>query len=187
MANGTLALELALHSLGIGDGDEVIVPARTFIATAAAVALQGARPVVADVDPASQNLTPDTVAAVLSHRTKAIIPVHLSGWPADMEPLMAFAREHGLKVIEDCAQAHGATDHGRPVGGIGHVGCFSFCQDKIITTGGEGGMIVTNDAALFRRMWSRRDARQGLRPRHGRQRRDRFSSGWRIPSAATHA
>jgi dTDP-4-amino-4,6-dideoxygalactose transaminase len=157
LANGTLALELALYGLGIGPGDEVIVPARTFVATASAVVARGATPVVADVDPASQNLTAKTVAAVLSPRTKAIIPVHLAGWPVDMAPLMALAQQRGLKVIEDCAQAHGATDRGKAVGGIGHVGCFSFCQDKIISTGGEGGMVVTGDTALYEKMWSYRD------------------------------
>jgi dTDP-4-amino-4,6-dideoxygalactose transaminase len=157
VANGTLALELALYALGIGPGDEVIVPARTFVATAAVVVQRGAVPVVADIDPLSQNLTVETVAAALSPRTKAVIPVHLAGWPVDMAPLMAFAKEQGFKVIEDCAQAHGATDRGRPVGGIGDIGCFSFCQDKIITTGGEGGMVVTNDTAAFQRMWSFRD------------------------------
>lgn len=157
VANGTLALELALAALEIGPGDEVIVPARTFIATAAAVALRGARPVIADVDPASGNLTAATVEAVLGPAVRAIIPVHLAGWPADMAPIMDLARTRGLAVIEDCAQAHGARDRDRPVGGIGHVGCFSFCQDKIISTGGEGGLIVTSDEALYRRMWSLRD------------------------------
>ena len=157
VANGTLALDLALHGLGIGPGDEVIVPARTFIATAAAVALRGATPVVADIDPVSQNLTVEGVAGALSPRTKAVIPVHLAGWPVDMTSMMAFATAQGFKVVEDCAQAHGATHHNRPVGGIGHVGCFSFCQDKIISTGGEGGMVVTDDTALHKRMWAFRD------------------------------
>jgi dTDP-4-amino-4,6-dideoxygalactose transaminase len=157
VANGTVALEMALHALGIGPGDEVVVPARTFIATAAAVALRGARPVVADIDPTSQNLTPETIAQVLSPRTKAVIVVHLAGWPADMTALTAFAATQKFKIIEDCAQAHGATEHGRPVGGIGHIGCFSFCQDKIISTGGEGGMIVTGDTALYKKMWAIRD------------------------------
>lgn len=157
VANGTGALELALHGLAIGPGDEVVVPARTFIATAGAVALRGATPVVADIDPASQNLTVETVSAVLSSRTRAIIPVHLAGWPADMPSLMELARQNDLLVIEDCAQAHGATVDERPVGSFGDVGCFSFCQDKIITTGGEGGMVVTDNKKIFRRMWSRRD------------------------------
>lgn len=157
VANGTAALELALYGLGIGPGDEVVVPARTFIATAAAVALCGARPIVADIDPRSQNLTAETVAKALTPRTKAIIPVHLAGWPVDMTSLMTLARQHNLMVVEDCAQAHGATIDDKPVGSFGHIGCFSFCQDKIISTGGEGGMVVTNDKAAYQRMWSRRD------------------------------
>ncbi len=157
VANGTAALELALYGLGIGAGDEVVVPARTFIATAAAVALCGARPIVADIDPLSQNMTAETVAKVLTSRTKAIIPVHLAGWPADMPSLMTLAGQHNLTVVEDCAQAHGAMIDGKPVGSFGHIGCFSFCQDKIISTGGEGGMVVTNDTAAYQRMWSRRD------------------------------
>ncbi|MCB2108137.1 MAG: aminotransferase class I/II-fold pyridoxal phosphate-dependent enzyme, partial [Rhodobacteraceae bacterium] len=142
VANGTMALELALSALGLGPGDEVVVPARTFIATAAAVATRKATPVIADIDRDTQTLSAATVEPVLSPRTKAIIPVHLAGRPADMDPLMALAQKHGIAVIEDCAQAHGASDRGRPVGGIGTIGCFSFCQDKIISTGGEGGMIV---------------------------------------------
>ncbi len=157
VANGTLALELALYGLGIGPGDDVLVPARTFVATASAAVARGARPIVCDVDPVSQNMTAETAQAALTPRTKAIIVVHLAGWPADMEMLTAFARQYGLKVIEDCAQAHGAKDNGAPVGSLGDIGCFSFCQDKIITTGGEGGMVVTNDTAAFKRMWSYRD------------------------------
>ncbi|MHB1207233.1 MAG: DegT/DnrJ/EryC1/StrS family aminotransferase [Rhodospirillaceae bacterium] len=157
VANGTVALELALYGLDIGPGDDVLVPARTFFATASAVVARGARPVVCDVDPVSQNLTAEAAALALTPRTKAIIVVHLAGWPADMEMIMAFAGQYGLKVIEDCAQAHGASDRGRPVGGIGHMGCFSFCQDKIITTGGEGGLVLTNDSDAYRKMWSYRD------------------------------
>jgi dTDP-4-amino-4,6-dideoxygalactose transaminase len=157
VANGTVALELALYGLGIGPGDDVLVPARTFFATASAVVQRGARPVVCDVDPISQNLSAATAALALTPRTKAIIVVHLAGWPAEMDLIMAFANQHGLKVIEDCAQAHGATDHGKPVGSIGHVGCFSFCQDKIITTGGEGGLVLTDDSEIYRKMWSFRD------------------------------
>ena len=145
VANGTVALELALHALGIGAGDEVIVPSRTFIASASCVVMRGARPVIADVDATSQNLTAETIRPLLSARTKAIIAVHLAGWPSDMDSIVALAREHGIKVIEDCAQAHGATYKGRPVGSLGDAATFSFCQDKIMTTGGEGGMLTTND------------------------------------------
>jgi dTDP-4-amino-4,6-dideoxygalactose transaminase len=157
LANGTVALELALQVLGIGPGDEVVVTPRSFVASAAVVALRGAQPVFAEVDPDSQNVTPATVRAVLSSRTKAIIAVHLAGWPCDMEGLLALARSHDLRLIEDCAQAHGATFHGRPVGSFGHVAAFSFCQDKIMTTGGEGGLLTTDDERLWRTAWSYKD------------------------------
>ena len=157
LANGTLALDVALKALGIGPGDEVVVTPRTFIASISCVVNAGATPVFADVEADSGNLSARTIAAVLSPRTKAVICVHLAGWPCDMDPIMALAEQHGLKVIEDCAQAHGATYKGRSVGSIGHVGAWSFCQDKIMTTGGEGGMVTTNDEALWRGMWSFKD------------------------------
>lgn len=157
LANGTLALDVALKALGIGPGDEVVVTPRTFIASVSCVVNAGATPVFADVDADSGNLTAETIAAVLTPRTKAVICVHLAGWPCDMDPIMALAAERGLKVIEDCAQAHGARYKGRSVGGIGHVGAWSFCQDKIMTTGGEGGMVTTNDETLWRAMWSYKD------------------------------
>lgn len=157
VGNGTLALDLALRGLAIGPGDEVVVTPRTFLASVSCVVNAGAVPVFADIDPDSGNITADTIAAVLSERTKAIIPVHLAGWPCDMDPIMALAEQHGLKVIEDCAQAHGARYKGRSVGSIGHVGAWSFCQDKIITTGGEGGMVTTDDEAVWSRMWSFKD------------------------------
>lgn len=157
LANGTVALELALHSLGIGSGDEVIVTPRTFIASASCCVMRGAIPVLADVDPASQNFTAETIRPCITNRTKAIICVHLAGWPCDMDPIIGLAREHGLKVIEDCAQAHGATYKRRPVGSLGDVAAFSFCQDKIMTTGGEGGMLTTNDEALWRKAWEFKD------------------------------
>lgn len=157
LANGTVALELALRSLGIGPGDEVVVTPRTFLASASCVVACGARPVFADVDPNSQNITAETIQSVLSARTKAVIAVHLAGWPCDMEPILALCRSRGLKLIEDCAQAHGATYLGRPVGSFGDASAFSFCQDKIMTTAGEGGMLVTNDAALWSRAWSYKD------------------------------
>ncbi|MGH8671302.1 MAG: DegT/DnrJ/EryC1/StrS family aminotransferase, partial [Burkholderiales bacterium] len=121
LANGTVALELALHALGIGPGDEVIVPSRTFIASASCVVARGARPVIADVDPVSQNLTAETIRAVLTAKTKALIAVHLAGWPCDMESILRLAKENRLRVVEDCAQAHGATYKGRLVGGFGDV------------------------------------------------------------------
>jgi len=157
LANGTLALEVALKVLGIGPGDEVVVTPRTFIASASCVVAMGAVPVFADVDGDTQNITADTVAQVLTPRTKAVICVHLAGMPCDMDPIMDLARERGLLVIEDCAQAHGARYKGRPVGSVGHVGAWSFCQDKIMTTGGEGGMVTTNDRALRDAMWAYKD------------------------------
>ena len=144
VGNGTLALDLALKGLSIGVGDEVVVTPRTFLASATAVINSGATPVFADVDPETQNITPATVAAVLTPKTRAVVCVHLAGWPCDMDGMMALAAEHGLYVIEDCAQAHGATYKGKPVGGLGHVGCWSFCQDKIMSTGGEGGMVTVS-------------------------------------------
>ncbi|MDN5843867.1 MAG: DegT/DnrJ/EryC1/StrS aminotransferase family protein [Alcaligenaceae bacterium] len=157
LANGTVALDLALAGLGIGDGDEVVVTPRTFLASVSCVVNAGATPVFADVDPDSQCITAESIGAVLTPRTRAVICVHLAGWPCDMDPIMDLAREHGLYVIEDCAQAHGAHYKGRPVGSIGHVGAWSFCQDKIMTTGGEGGMVTTNDEALWKRMWAYKD------------------------------
>ena len=157
LANGTVALELALYALGIGPGDEVITTSRTFIASASCIVMRGATPVIVDVDPDSQNLTAETIRPLITPRTKAIIAVHLAGWPCDMEPIMALANEHGLKVIEDCAQCHGALYKGRPVGSLGHIAAFSFCQDKIMTTGGEGGMLVTDDTALWEKAWAFKD------------------------------
>ena len=157
LANGTVALDLALKALGIGAGDEVIVTSRTFLASVSSIVNAGAVPVFADVDLDSQNFTAETIKPVLTPRTKALICVHLAGWPCDMDPIMAMANEHGLKVIEDCAQAHGAYYKGRPVGSIGHVGAWSFCQDKIMTTGGEGGMVTTNDRQLWAEMWAYKD------------------------------
>src|SRR5690606_35667250 len=169
LANGTVALDLALHVLGIGSGDEVVVTSRSFIASASAVALCGARPVFADVDPDSQNITPASVRAVLSSRTRAIIAVHLAGWPCELDGLLSLAREHGLKLIEDCAQAHGATYDGRPVGSFGDVAAFSFCQDKIMTTAGEGGLLATADEDLWRAAWSYKDHGKSYDAMHRRE------------------
>lgn len=157
LANGTLALELALRALGVGPGDEVIAPAKTFIASASAAVALGARPVVCDVDPESQNMTADTVRAALTPRTKAVVAVHLAGWPCDLDALARLCDERGIALVEDCAQAHAARWNGRPVGSVGRIGVFSFCQDKIMTTGGEGGMVVTDDRALWDRAWAYKD------------------------------
>ena len=136
---------------------KVIATSRTFLASASSIVTAGAVPVFADVDRDSQNITAETVAAKITPNTRAIIAVHLAGWPCEMDSLMALAEQHNLFVIEDCAQAHGATYRGRSVGSIGHVGCWSFCQDKIMTTGGEGGMVTTNREALWRTMWAYKD------------------------------
>jgi dTDP-4-amino-4,6-dideoxygalactose transaminase len=157
VANGTVALDLALKGLGIGPGDEVIVTPRTYIASVSCVVTAGATPVFADVDPDSGNLSADTIQKVLTPRTRAVICVHLAGWPCDMNPIMDLAEQHQFKVIEDCAQAHGATYRGKRVGSIGHIGAWSFCQDKIMTTGGEGGMVTTSDEQLWRQMWAYKD------------------------------
>ena len=152
--NGTLALELALEAFGITEG-EVITTTRTFIASASAAVMRGCMPVIADVDPVTQNITAETIRPLITERTRAIIAVHLAGWPCDMDPIMELAREHNLIVIEDCAQAHGAFYKGRPVGSIGHAGAFSFCQDKIMTTGGEGGLLAFNDKLVDEDVWKR--------------------------------
>ena len=157
MGNGTLALDAALQALDIGVGDEVIVTPRTFIASISSIVNAGAKPIFADVDAATGNITAETITAVLSDKTKGIVCVHLAGWPCDMDNIMALADEHSLYVIEDCAQAHGARYKGRSVGSIGHIGAWSFCQDKIMTTGGEGGMVTTDSELLWRKMWAYKD------------------------------
>ncbi|MBQ53130.1 MAG: aminotransferase, partial [Leeuwenhoekiella sp.] len=185
LTNGTVALDLALQALGVGAGDEVIVTSRTFLASASSIVTSGAVPVFADVDADSQNITTDSVRAVMTERTKAIICVHLAGWPCDMDPIMALAAKHGLFVIEDCAQAHGARYKGRSVGSIGHVGAWSFCQDKIMTTGGEGGMITTNDEALWSRAWSGKDHGKSWHAVYEREHPPGFR--WLHESAGTNA
>ncbi|HAX96052.1 MAG TPA: aminotransferase [Prolixibacteraceae bacterium] len=187
LANGTVALELALKVLGIGPGDEVIVTPRTFIASASCVVLQGARPVFADVNYETQNITSESIRKVITPKARAIVAVHLAGWPCDMDPIMELAHEHNLKVIEDCAQAHGAKYKGRPVGSLGDVAAFSFCQDKIMTTGGEGGMLLTNDNNLWETCWAYKDHGKSIesvyRKKHPpgfRVLHDSFGTNWRI-------
>jgi dTDP-4-amino-4,6-dideoxygalactose transaminase len=157
VANGTLALELGLRSLGITSGDEVIVTPYTFIASASAIVMQSGTPVFADIDQSSLNITAETIARKITDKTRAIVVVHLLGLPCDMDPIMALAQKHGLYVIEDCAQAHGAKYKGKPVGSFGDVAAFSFCQDKIMSTGGEGGMLVTNNKDVWEKAWSFKD------------------------------
>jgi len=157
VTNGTASLELALEALGVGEGDEIIVTPRTFMASASCVVTRGAIPVFADVEFNSGNITAETISKVITSKTKAVIAVHLAGIPCEMDEIMTLAKEHDLYVIEDCAQAHGAQYKGNPVGSIGHIGAFSFCQDKIMTTGGEGGMLVTNDESIWRKAWAYKD------------------------------
>lgn len=187
LSNGTLALDVALKALGVGPGDEVVVTPRTFIASISCVVNAGATPVFADVEAESGNISASTIAKVLTPKTKAVICVHLAGLPCDMDPIMQLAQAHGLKVIEDCAQAHGAQYKGRPLGGIGHVGAWSFCQDKIMTTGGEGGMVTTNDEALWRSMWSYKDHGKSYEAVYERQHapgfrwlHESFGTNWRM-------
>jgi len=187
LANGTVALELALYALGIGHGDEVITTSRTFIASASCIVMRGASPVLADVDPVSQNITADTIRPLITPRTRAIIAVHLAGWPCDMDAILELAREHNLKVVEDCAQCHGATYKGRPVGSLGDVAAFSFCQDKIMTTGGEGGMLTTNEEKLWRRAWAFKDHGKSYDAVYNRQHpsgfrwlHESFGTNWRL-------
>ncbi|MGE0267499.1 MAG: DegT/DnrJ/EryC1/StrS family aminotransferase [Candidatus Omnitrophota bacterium] len=157
MANGTVTLDAALKVLGIGPGDEVVVSSRSFVASASCVAYAGALPVFADIDGSSGNMTKETIEAVLTKKTKAVIVVHLAGWPCDMDPIVQLCQSRKLCLIEDCAQAHGALYKGRPVGTFGDFASFSFCQDKIFTTGGEGGLLVTNDPRRWKKAWSLKD------------------------------
>lgn len=157
VANGTVALDIALKALNIGAGDEVIVTSRTFLASVSCIVTAGATPVFADIDRDSQNITAATIAPMITPRTRAIICVHLAGWPCEMDAIMQLATQHQLYVIEDCAQANGATYNRRMVGSIGHIGAWSFCQDKIMTTGGEGGMVTTSDRKLWATMWGYKD------------------------------
>ena len=157
LGNGTLALDSAFKALDIRVGDEVIVTARTYIASVTSIVNSGAIPIFADIDLNSQNITAKSIRSKITNRTKAIVCVHLAGWPCEMDEIMDLANESNLFVIEDCSQAHGAKYKGKPVGSIGDVGCWSFCQDKIMTTGGEGGMVTTNDKSLWGKMWSYKD------------------------------
>ncbi len=187
LANGTLALDLALKCLGIGVGDEVIVTPRTFIASVSSVISAGATPIFADVDFESGNISAETISAVIAKKTKAIIPVHLGGWPCDMAAITDLADAHDCFVVEDCAQAHGAMVGDRMVGSLGHVGAWSFCQDKIMTTGGEGGMVTTNDEELWDRMWSYKDHGKNWDAVYNRQHppgfrwvHESFGTNWRM-------
>jgi len=187
VSNGTTALDLAFIALGVGKGDEVVVTSRTFLASVSSIVNSGATPVFADVSLDSQNITAVSISKVLSEKTKAIVCVHLAGWSCDMDPIIELAEQHNLFVVEDCAQAHGAKYKGRSVGSIGHVGAWSFCQDKIMTTGGEGGMVTTNDRELWSRMWSYKDhgksweaVYESEHPPGFRWLHDSFGTNWRM-------
>jgi dTDP-4-amino-4,6-dideoxygalactose transaminase len=187
LGNGTLALDSAFKALEISAGDEVIVTARTYIASVTSIVNAGAIPIFADVDLNSQNITPETIRSMITSKTKAIVCVHLAGWPCEMDEIMDIANEFNLYVIEDCSQAHGAKYKGKSVGSIGNVGCWSFCQDKIMTTGGEGGMVTTNDKSLWSKMWSYKDHGKSYEAVYERKHPDgfrwvneSFGTNWRM-------
>jgi dTDP-4-amino-4,6-dideoxygalactose transaminase len=187
LGNGTLALDIALKALNVGLGDDVITTSRTFIASASSIVTAGAKPIFADVDRNSQNITAESISAVLTPETKAVIVVHLAGMPAEMDAIMQLSEKHGFYVIEDCAQAHGAKYKGRSVGTIGHIGAWSFCQDKIMTTGGEGGMVTTNSKRDWDYMWSYKDHGKSWDAIYNRQHppgfrwlHDSFGTNWRM-------
>ena len=188
LANGTLALEAAFEALGIGAGDEVILSPRTFMASASAIVRYGATPVFADVDRRTGNLDPSSAEAAITPRTKAILAIHLGGWPCDMGAFTALAKAYDLALVEDCAQAHGATWNERSVGSFGIVSAWSFCQDKIMTTAGEGGMVTTDDEALWSRMWSIKDHGKSFDAVYHREHapgfrwlHESFGTNWRLP------
>ncbi|MBQ4860881.1 DegT/DnrJ/EryC1/StrS aminotransferase family protein [Pseudoalteromonas sp. MMG013] len=187
LGNGTLALDIALKALGVSEGDEVITTPRTFLASASSIVTAGAAPVFADVDLNSQAITAESIKAVLTPKTKAVIVVHLAGMPAEMDDIMALSKKHGFYVIEDCAQAHGAKYKGHSVGSIGHIGAWSFCQDKIMTTGGEGGMVTTNSKELWSKMWSYKDHGKSFDAIYNREHppgfrwlHESFGTNWRM-------
>jgi dTDP-4-amino-4,6-dideoxygalactose transaminase len=187
VSNGTTALDLALNALEIGLGDEVIVTSRTFIASISSIVNAGATPVFADVDRETQNISPETISEVITDKTKSIICVHLAGWPCEMDGILELAKVHDLKVIEDCAQAHGARYKGKSVGSFGDISAWSFCQDKIMTTGGEGGMVTTNNKELWSKMWSFKDHGKSYDAIYNREHppgfrwvHESFGTNWRL-------
>lgn len=188
VANGTVAIDLAWIALGIMPGDEIVVTPRTFLASASSIVNAGAVPVFADVDPDSQNITAETVARVVTPKTRAILAVHLAGWPCEMDDLRELARAKGIYLVEDCAQAHGALYRGKPVGGLGDIGAWSFCQDKIMTTAGEGGMVTANNADWWAAMWAYKDHGKSYDAVYNRQHppgfrwlHESFGTNWRLP------
>ncbi|WP_416687604.1 DegT/DnrJ/EryC1/StrS aminotransferase family protein [Candidatus Pseudothioglobus sp. Uisw_041] len=187
LGNGTLALDVAFKALDISIGDEVIVTSRTFVASIFSIVNSGLVPIFADVDLDTQNITAESVRSVITNKTKAIVCVHLAGWPCEMDAIMQIASEFNLYVIEDCSQAHGAKYKGTSVGSIGHIGCWSFCQDKIMTTGGEGGIVTTNDESFWRKMWAYKDHGKSYEAVYEREHpegfkwlHESFGSNWRM-------
>jgi len=187
VSNGTVALDLAFHAIGIEHGDEIIVTSRTFLASVSSIVNSGAKPVFVDVSEDTQNFTSANIKAAITTKTKAIVCVHLAGWACEMDEIMSIAKSYNFFVIEDCAQAHGAKYKGSSVGSIGHIGCWSFCQDKIMTTGGEGGMVTTNDKNLWKTMWSFKDHGKSYdtvynkkHPPGFRWLHDSFGTNWRM-------
>jgi len=185
--NGSVALEAALYAIGIGPGDQVIVTPRTFIASASCAIMRGAKPVFVDVDYDSQNIRPKAIESVITPKTKAIIAVHLAGWPCEMAPILEIGKKYGLKIIEDCAQAHGAEYKGKKAGSFGDVAAFSFCQDKIMTTGGEGGMVTTNRHDIWDKIWSYKDHGKSFDAEYHREHppgfrwlHESFGTNWRM-------
>ena len=187
LANGTLALDSAFKAMNIGLGDEVIVTSRTYIASVSSIVNSGAVPIFADIELDSQNISPKSILNKITNNTKAIVCVHLAGWPCDMDEIMKIANENKLLVVEDCSQAHGAKYKGKSVGSIGDIGCWSFCQDKIMSTGGEGGMVTTNNKAFWEKMWSYKDhgksyelAHQKTSLKSFRYIHESFGTNWRM-------
>ena len=157
LANGTVAIDAALMALNLQKGDEVIVTSRTYIASVSSIINAGGIPIFADICENSQNFKSSNISKLITPKTKGILCVHLAGWPCEMDRIMEIAKKNNLFVVEDCAQAHGAKYKGTSVGSIGDIGCWSFCQDKIMTTGGEGGMVTTNNKKLWRKIWEYKD------------------------------
>ena len=187
LANGTVALDAALMAIGVSEEDEVIVTSRTYIASVTSIVNAGAKPIFVDLDRSTQNITPDNIRSAITKKTKAVICVHLAGWPCDMDEIMSIANEHNLYVIEDCSQAHGAKYKDQSVGSIGHIGCWSFCQDKIMTIGGEGGMVTTNDESLWKIIWEYKDHGKSYEavydrehPKGFRWLHESFGTNWRM-------
>ncbi len=187
VANGTVALDLAWKALSLPHGSEVIVTSRSFMASVSSIVMAGLTPVFADIDLDSQNLSPETIAPLINKNTSAILCVHLAGWPCEMEPILALAKRHSIKVVEDCAQAHGAQYKGRSVGSWGDIAAWSFCQDKIMTTAGEGGMVTTNEERLWSAAWSFKDHGKSYEAVYDREHspgfrwlHESFGTNWRI-------